>query len=43
MSKGEFGEQMAAKIMCELTSLDYFLWGNVKKLVYVDRSTTIEA
>jgi Helix-turn-helix domain (DUF4817) len=28
---------------CDLTPLDYFLWGYVKSLVYVDKPTTLEA
>jgi len=28
---------------CDLTPLDYFLWGYVKSLVYVDRPTTLDA
>lgn len=28
---------------CDLTPLDYFLWGYVKSLVYVDKPETIEA
>lgn len=27
---------------CDITPLDYFLWGYVKSLVYADKSTTIE-
>ncbi|GFV95476.1 DUF4817 domain-containing protein [Trichonephila clavipes] len=27
---------------CDLTSLDYFLWGNVKSLVYADKSQTLD-
>ena len=28
---------------CDLTPVDYFLWGYVKSLVYVDRPTTLDS
>lgn len=28
---------------CDLTPLDYFLWGYVKSLVYADKPATLEA
>ncbi|QQP41642.1 Transposable element Tc3 transposase [Caligus rogercresseyi] len=51
MLKDEFGEQLISRNgpvswpprSCDLTPLDYFLWGYVKSLVYVDKPNTIEA
>ncbi|KAK9873071.1 hypothetical protein WA026_020802 [Henosepilachna vigintioctopunctata] len=51
MLKDEFGEQLISRNgpvnwpprSCDLTPLDYFLWGYVKSLVYVNRPNTIEA
>ena len=28
---------------CDLTPLDYFLWGHLQSLVYVDKPATIDA
>ncbi|QQP36291.1 Transposable element Tc3 transposase [Caligus rogercresseyi] len=51
MLKDEFGEQLISRNgpvswpprSCNLTPLDYFLWGYVKSLVYVDKPNKIEA
>ncbi|KAK9891522.1 hypothetical protein WA026_014759 [Henosepilachna vigintioctopunctata] len=51
MLKDKFGEQLISRNgsvnwpprSCDLTPLDYFLWGYVKSLVYVDKPNTIEA
>ena len=49
--RNEFGEQFISRNgpvnwpprSCDLTPLDYFLWGYVKSLVYADKPTTIPA
>ena len=48
---GEFGEYFISRSgpvnwpsrSCDLTSLDYFLWGFVKAHVYTDKSASIDA
>lgn len=47
----EFGEQFISRFgpvdwpprSCDLTPLDYFLWGYVKSLVYADKPASIQA
>lgn len=38
-----FGDENFPPRSCDLTPLDYFLWGYLKSLVYVNKPTTIEA
>ncbi|GFU87807.1 DUF4817 domain-containing protein [Trichonephila clavipes] len=48
--KDTFGDRLISRFgfvnwpprSCELTPLDYFLWGYVKSLVYADKSQTLE-
>ncbi|GFU04320.1 transposable element Tc3 transposase [Trichonephila clavipes] len=48
--KDTFGDRLISRfipvnwppIACDLTSLDYFLWGYVKSLVYVDKPQTLD-
>ena len=39
--KGEFGERTPRS--CDLTPLDYFLWGYVKAHAYIDKPTSIDS
>ena len=49
--KSKFGDKLISRNgpvnwparSCDLTPLDYFLWGYVKSLVYADKPATIEA
>lgn len=49
--RGPFGEQIISRFgpvnwpprSCDLTPLDFFLWGYVKSLVYIDKPTTLDA
>ena len=49
--RGEFGEHFLSRSgpvnwpprSCDLTPLDYFLWGYVKAYVYTDRPASIDA
>ena len=49
--RGEFGEQFISRLgpvnqpprSCDLTPLDYFLWGYVKAHVYSDKLATNDA
>ena len=49
--KDEFGEQLISRFgpvswpprSCDITPLDYFLWGYVKSLVYQDKPASIGA
>ncbi|GFW44418.1 transposable element Tc3 transposase [Trichonephila clavipes] len=48
--KGTFGDRLISRFgpvnwpprSCDLTPLDYFLWGYVKSLVYVDKPQTLD-
>ncbi|GFT88862.1 hypothetical protein TNCV_906751 [Trichonephila clavipes] len=48
--KDTFGDRLISRfgpvnwlpISCDLTPLDYFLWGNVKSLVYADKPQTFD-
>ncbi|GFV27463.1 uncharacterized protein TNCV_819901 [Trichonephila clavipes] len=37
-----FGPARLASRSCDLTPLDYFLWGYVKSLVYADKPQTLD-
>ncbi|GFW63496.1 uncharacterized protein TNCV_401621 [Trichonephila clavipes] len=37
-----FGPEKRTPRSCDLTPLDYFLWGYVKSLVYADKPTTLD-
>ncbi|GFU94611.1 hypothetical protein TNCV_2984051 [Trichonephila clavipes] len=48
--KDTFGDRLISRLgpvnwpprSCDLTSLDYFLWGYVKSLVYADKPQTLD-
>ncbi|GFW82489.1 putative LOC100569746 [Trichonephila clavipes] len=48
--KDTFGDHLISRLgpvnwpprSCDLTPLDYFLWGNVKSLVYADKPQTLD-
>ncbi|GFT27807.1 putative transposable element [Trichonephila clavipes] len=48
--KGKFGDRLISRFgsvnwpprSCDLTPLDYFLWGYVKSLVYADKPQTLD-
>ncbi|GFS72004.1 putative transposable element [Trichonephila clavipes] len=48
--KGTFGDRLISRFgpvnwpprSCDLTPLDYFLWGYVKSLVYADKPQTLD-
>lgn len=41
--KTKFDERvMSARVICDLTPLDYFLWGYVKSLVYANKPATLQ-
>ena len=44
--KSKFCDKLISRngpVNCDLTPLDYFLWGYVKSLVYADKPATIDA
>ncbi|GFW85752.1 putative transposable element [Trichonephila clavipes] len=49
--KDRFGDRLISRFgpvnwpprSCDLTPLDYFLWGNVKSLVYADKPQTLDS
>ena len=48
--KGKFGERVVSRNglvewpphSCDLTSLDFFLWGDIKSLVYANKPATLD-
>ncbi|GFU97489.1 putative DD41D transposase [Trichonephila clavipes] len=43
--KDTFGDRLISRLIsrsCDLTPLDYFLWGYVKSLVYADKPQTLD-
>ena len=48
--KGKFGERVTSRngpvewppLSCDLTPLDFFLWGHIKSLVYANKPATVD-